>query len=126
MTEPRTVEEVEEAMGLEPGTVRNRGMDACCHYNPDVRDDPAKDCMAASAWHVRSIDDYMFQPCDEHMGRFLANYGKLVLEMHEFSPTCSTEDSWWITGGTETNAGESCCILTQTGVELGVLELTTD
>lgn len=126
MTEPQTVEEVEALLGMDPAQVRDRGMDASCHYNPDVRDDPAQDCMAPSVWHVRTVDGFMFQPCDAHMGRFVANYGMLIKEQHEFSSTCSTDDSWWVTGGTEMNAGESLCVLTETGVRLGLLEMTTD
>jgi len=122
---PQTVEDVERALGLPVGHLE-RGMDGSCHYNDTPDCDPAQDCMAASAWHVRTKDGAMFQPCEAHMGRFLANYGVILWEQHEFGPTCSTEDSWWVTGGTEMNASESLCVLTEVGVRLGLLELVGD
>lgn len=112
-------------LGLDPGSLV-RPFDSVCHYNPTQEDDPAQDCMKPSAWHCKTVDGHMFQPCDGHMGIFLAHYGPIVDEFHEYGSTCGLEGMWWVNGGTETNDGVSFCCSTDAGVALGLLEILDD
>lgn len=120
----KTVEEVEQSLGVEPRSIIKRWDSSGCSYNPHPEDNPAEDCGRPALWHVKARgsipeEPYGFLACDEHLGRLLGGpYRDTILDRHEFGSACGLRDTYWVAPENETG---SFCVTEERGVELGIL-----
>lgn len=120
----RSIEEVEQDMGLPRYSDRPR-YTSCCTYNPSEDDDPRLDCAQPSRWHLRlkannEVGSASVQACDRHLSKILGTrYAEAMLDRHEMGSACGLEDSWWIDRQDDTT---SFCVTVERGVELGYLK----